>query len=480
MFKTFTVTLSPHLRAQTVIDSSGAHLRDRSDRVRGKHRPGTSGKARTRTGKGGGEKPALAQTNASSARRDEDMRDIKEQLSSLMQLVPVITEIKAAYDHYNDMERDDLDRHLSEAELSLSETGESTDAAQDIPDTVGYFNTLTGTCAPQETTVNQELASGVEKVLTDGMSKGTLSALLDPYHAPANCSLLSVLQCNPEIFKNTSQSAKARDSALQNIQKALIKGLTAILLAFDDLSAILQPAQSGAMKQIADVVALLAHSSHALDLFRRHAFKGELKEEYSSLCGGAHPVVGALFGPNVQDRVKELNDTLRMARSTQRFHPYSYNRGTRRFPCFRPAPAVAEKGRGLQQGPAAYTNISPSSRCLGPAEKADTQTQTIGLDQVPKTNSYSGGKLKNFSKEWGKYTSDPFLLSCIEGCRLNFDTVPIQSKVPRPLKLKREQIAARDKMINEFESDKVITKCKREEGDYINNVFFLKGKKRFL
>ena len=69
------------------------------------------------------------------------------------------------------------------------------------------------------------------------------------------------------------------------------------------------------MKQIADGAALFAHCSHALNLFRRHAFKGELKEGYPSLCGAAHPVVGALFGPNVQDRVKELNDT------TQRFHP---------------------------------------------------------------------------------------------------------------------------------------------------------------
>ena len=185
--------------SQTVIDSSGAHLRDRSDRVRGKHRLGTTGK--TRTAKGGGERPTLAQTNASPAGRDEDMRDIKEQLSSLLQLVPVITEIKAAYDHYNDMQRDDPDRHLSEAGPSLLEIKESTDAAQDIPDMVGYFNTLTRTCAPRETNVHQELASGVEKVRTDEMSKDTLSALLDQYHAPANCSRLSVLQCNPEIFK---------------------------------------------------------------------------------------------------------------------------------------------------------------------------------------------------------------------------------------------------------------------------------------
>ena len=68
--------------SQTVIDSSDAHLRDRSDRVCGKLRPRTTGKARTCTGKGGGEKPALAQTSASHACRDEDMRDFKEELSN--------------------------------------------------------------------------------------------------------------------------------------------------------------------------------------------------------------------------------------------------------------------------------------------------------------------------------------------------------------------------------------------------------------
>ena len=307
----------------------------------------------------------------------------------------------------------------------------------------------------------------------------TLSALLDQYHAPANCSRLSVLQCNPEIFKNTSQSAKARDSALQNVQKALIKGLTAILLAFDDLSAVLQPAQSGAMKQIADGVALLAHSSHALDLFRRHAFQGELKEEYSSLCGAAHPVVGALFGPNVQDRVKELDDTLRMARSTQRFHLYSYNRGTRRFPFLGQRQPWRKRGGGGGGGYNRGQQHLPLLAVLGASRESRYPNANIGLDQVPKTNSYIGGKLKNFSKEWEKYASDPFLLSCIEGCRLNFDTVPIQSKVPRSLKLKREQTAALDKMINEFESDKVITKCKREEGDYINNVFLREKRDSF-
>ena len=44
-----------------------------------------------------------------------------------------------------------------------------------------------------------------------------------------------MLPCNPEVFKNASTKAKSRDSALQNTQKALVKGLSAIIYAYDDL-----------------------------------------------------------------------------------------------------------------------------------------------------------------------------------------------------------------------------------------------------
>ncbi|GFO18774.1 hypothetical protein PoB_004527900 [Plakobranchus ocellatus] len=76
---------------------------------------------------------------------------------------------------------------------------------------------------------------------------------------------------------------------------------------------------------IADGVALLAHGSHTLDVFRRHSFKGEIKEEYSSLCQGTYPVEGSLFGHNFQEKIKEVNESLRVARSTRRFQPYKPN-----------------------------------------------------------------------------------------------------------------------------------------------------------
>ncbi|GFR84557.1 hypothetical protein ElyMa_000674400 [Elysia marginata] len=79
---------------------------------------------------------------------------------------------------------------------------------------------------------------------------------------------------------------------------------------------------------------ILSHASHSLDIFWRQAFKGELKEEYSSMCGGNYPVKGFLFGEDVQDKIREVIESLRVAHSTHRFQPYQTHgsRSLKRFP----------------------------------------------------------------------------------------------------------------------------------------------------
>ena len=89
---------------------------------------------------------------------------------------------------------------------------------------------------------------------------------------------------------------------------------------------------------------------------------------------------------------------------------------------------------------------------------------------------HCGGKLKYYWKEWVKYTSDKFVLSCIRGCKINFISSPIQRKMPHPLRLNQEQELALSDMVQKFVEDKVILKCDREEGDYVNNIFLREKK----
>ena len=70
-----------------------------------------------------------------------------------------------------------------------------------------------------------------------------------------------------------------------------MKGLTAVIFAFDALS---NSDDRTATERLADGVTLLANGSHKLDVFRRHAFKGDIKDEYSSICNGSYPGKGSL------------------------------------------------------------------------------------------------------------------------------------------------------------------------------------------
>ena len=240
-------------------------------------RPSTSGTARARTSAKSDEKRRGADksrernktkraTKSPESDRSADLKTIKEQLSTLMELVPVVAELKQAQ-------------------------------------------------------------------------------LTQKYETPTNCARLAVLPCNPEVFKNASAKAKSRDSALQNTQKALVKGLSAVIYAYDDLLHSPDGDTVQVREKMADGIALLSHASHSLDMFRRQSFKGEIKDEYNTLCTTSYPAAGSLFGPNVNDKIKEVQESMRVARTTRRFQPYP----TRRFPFLGQRQPWNSKGGGKGQ-----------------------------------------------------------------------------------------------------------------------------------
>ncbi|GFO49878.1 hypothetical protein PoB_007638300 [Plakobranchus ocellatus] len=149
-------------------------------------------------------------------------------------------------------------------------------------------------------------------------------------HIPSNCKRLNVVDCNPEVFKNAGSRARYRDTSLQGVQKSLLKGLTAVALVFDKLAKTIR--EDEVVEQLSDGVALLANASHRLDVFRRQSFQGEFKDEYNSLCQTSYPVTGSLFGPSVQEKIKEVQESLKVARSTRRFQPFKQGTHGKRFP----------------------------------------------------------------------------------------------------------------------------------------------------
>ena len=86
------------------------------------------------------------------------------------------------------------------------------------------------------------------------------------------------------------------------------------------------PSNATLMTTISQSIGILCGSSHELDLRRRWLFKSEMKEEYKALCSESNPVKGELFGEQLSQSVKDLNErnkvTSRLTKKKQS-HPHT-------------------------------------------------------------------------------------------------------------------------------------------------------------
>ena len=260
-----------------------------------------------------------------------------------MALVPVVREIKEAYDAFKE-DSEETDK-ASEGEEREGEGSVPDPPSRQLED-MGYFKSLAGTSSKAEPKLtNEEIASGLDKILCDGLSREVSEQLAGKYDTPSNCLRLTVIPCNQEVYKTVSPPVQKRDAALQRIQGHLVKGLTALSQAFDSVSCPQQVDTECAKKQMADAASLLAHTSHELDIFRRSCFRGEIKEEYNSLCTASYPVSGLLFGDNVADKIKAVNDSLKVTKSARKFHPYPQKQ-KKKFPFLGSGTPHWKKGGG--------------------------------------------------------------------------------------------------------------------------------------
>lgn len=130
----------------------------------------------------------------------------------------------------------------------------------------------------------------------------------------------------------------------------MVKGFTRVTFALDSMVlnsknkkevSIIQDGKI--MEFVSDGVALLSKASHCLNIFRRQAFKGEIKEESTFLCNASSLVCGRLFGDNLGEKIKDLNESMRVAMQTYcLFHPFRKNR----FPFLDRGQPLKQRRRG--------------------------------------------------------------------------------------------------------------------------------------
>ena len=142
---------------------------------------------------------------------------------------------------------------------------------------------------------------------------------------------MEVVQVNPEILNTASIQTKKQDTAFKSLQTEIMKGLMASCAAYTQLFKVSKQDTmskkdvSRILKPMADAISLQANTSHSIDVDRRLSFKKDIKDDFASLCTSSYPVEDMLFGQELQEKIKSVDETAKLKLKVSLTKPKPYN-----------------------------------------------------------------------------------------------------------------------------------------------------------
>lgn len=157
--------------------------------------------------------------------------------------------------------------------------------------------------------VQKQLAEIANKRWGQRLTPERVKMLNERYSTPANCTNMTPIRVNSEIWKQLTSSKRKTDLQLSNLQETARKIATAILQTADEF---LPQNKSDVAKNLAarsiDSVAMLGHMNHMISQLRRELIRPVLKQEYASICTADASNSSLLFGDDLMKQLREAKE----------------------------------------------------------------------------------------------------------------------------------------------------------------------------
>ena len=209
--------------------------------------------------------------------------------------------------------------------VDLGSTPTETDSSEMYPIPSGTLDDLQRFNGVAETVgadIDSQLADIVDTLLTSRLPEDKLKEKLSLRIRPGNCSSLVATRVNPEIWDKLAPATRSRDVRSQRIQNDTIQSMIAVTEAANTLvhgtrsgETISPGSLTETVKSLVDALALFGHANQEINQRRRDDQKGDLNQAYKSIgkMDKCHPSL--LYGDDLANRVKSINDTNRVAQS---------------------------------------------------------------------------------------------------------------------------------------------------------------------
>ena len=291
-----------------------------------------------------GSRPVLrdgmtAPRGAARGEAAEDMNQLKRQVSALTSLiqesiVPVVKTLKRAYDDsMGDEPCESLD-HLSDQEA------EEGDSDAESPPVSKKPKMTDGECSasmlkllndvvikPDKSSppVSEKWAEIIQKIASSGLTDEIRKERMEEYHPPENTPLLTAPRVQTAIWNHADSTVNVRDTAIRKALDVLVAAIVPVVNLADLLRRNIDndtplPPTEEMWKAVSDAAILGVTALHELNVVRRDGYKPGMDHKYKSLCSTKNQPIGVeLFGDNVTDKIKELED---LSRSSQKLNPF--------------------------------------------------------------------------------------------------------------------------------------------------------------
>ncbi|MPC55150.1 hypothetical protein E2C01_049081 [Portunus trituberculatus] len=231
------------------------------------------------------------------------------------------------------------------------------------------------------------------------------------------------------------------------------------------------------VNRINGALALLGHANHKNNLVRRFVMKREINQKYSHLCFDKWPMSCMLFGDDVSQSAKQIEDTEKLEHkfaAKKNPVPWRFTGGRSRGFWENPLEVLLAKvpalwtAEGLQGWP---TAIPGSSGPRLKKRQGPGSVQALTLTEV--SNNFEAGRLHKFVNVWRQITKDPVILDTVLHCHLDINNSDIKHLFSgeRTYRFSLEEQLIIGEEIKKLLGLKVLVITQRKEAQLLSPIF---------
>ena len=170
--------------------------------------------------------------------------------------------------------------------------------------------------------VMDDLVNILKVIFSTDISKADVDKkreeFIEKFLFPKNCEILSVPKVNKEIWRLLPASARNSDIAIQKPQTLIAHAIVPIVRVVEVL---IKADPQGdneetneTVNRLMEAISMMAMANDDLNHVRRNSIKPNLNADFRSLCSSQNAVTDNLFGDNITDQLKTIQEANKLGK----------------------------------------------------------------------------------------------------------------------------------------------------------------------